>query len=445
MRRFGVVALAALLLPATVDAQMSPGARSVAMGGGGMVFATGVDAIEWNPANLNWAGGWSASLYELGVSTLSTGATYKEILAIAGADAFGASDLNVPQIVGAIPAEGLQLSAVTEGFITAIAAEGAEIPKPGSPLPSIGVTVGNVGVRFRSRVMSDFTMSREIADLIGNGFDAGRIQEYSAGNTGWRTTSFSEVIAAYGTTLGGLMSVGVAGRYVIGHSMVTGRFFEPVVDLNTTTLSIETIGVEARGGSGFGLDVGLSLELPNGVRASFSGMNVFQRMNWDETLIAHSTTFTDADFDQLDFIGLLDQFDAQPVDPTSVSLSVIEASEGLFEESYFPQVFRAGVGWRSGRTTLEAVGTKVAPRGRFTSAWDERVSLGVEHALPVLTLRAGLARADEGLTALTGGFGIGLGPLILDTSLGRFSGEEGTVSREGFYGTISLQLRRGGS
>ncbi|MDX1494740.1 MAG: hypothetical protein R3253_11800 [Longimicrobiales bacterium] len=437
--------------PSALHGQMAPGARSVGMGGGGMVFATGVDAIEWNPANLDWARGWNVSVFELGMATMSSGATFGEILTIMGGEGFPlfSTDLSVAQIVNQIPDDGLQLFTVTEGFATAYAAEQGDVPQPGSPMPSIGIAIGNIGVRVRSQVLGEATVSRELADLIGNGFALEDIQNYAVGNTGFSTTSFSEITVSYGTKLGGLLSVGAGGRYVIGHGMTRGRFFEPQTDLSPAPgepfLTIESVAVEATGGSGFGLDVGLSLDLPMGFRAAASGTNVVQRMTWDDGLIAHTATWTDADFDEnVDFLDVLDRYDAQPVDPNAVPLPVYQVSQGLFRESYFPQVFRGGVGWRSGGTTVEAVGIKVSPRGRFTPVWGERISLGVEQNLPVLTLRAGYAVGSDDLTALTGGVGLGLGPVQLEASAGKFSADGAVVSKEGYYGTFALQLKGGG-
>ena len=456
MRRttpLGLVAILAFAQAAT--AQMSPGARSVAMGGGGMVFATGVDAVEWNPANLGWAGGWHVSPFELGVVGLGEGATVNEILSIFGADIGGAADLDVASVVNGLPADGITLSFVTEGFATAYATDQAEIPGPGSPLPSFGVAVGNVAVRVRSRVFTDMTLSRELADLIGNGFSEENLLNYAVGNTGWRSASVSEVTVSYGTNLGAL-SVGVGGRYVMGHAMVNGRFFEPDIDANCVgfspppgciPLSVTAVAVEATDGSGYGLDVGLSLDLPGGLRAAASGTNVVQRLTWNEDLVAHEAVYTDVDFDlNEDFIDLLDRFEGEPLDPNGVSLPVYLTAQELFEESYFPQVYRLGVGWQSGGTTLEAMGVKVSPRGRFANPWDERVSLGVEQQLPVLTLRAGYAMADQGIAAITGGIGLGAGPALLELSGGRFSGEDVTLGSpwEGYYLTAALQIKGGG-
>lgn len=447
-----LLALSVLVAAGRLSAQMSAGARSVGMGGGGMVFATGVDAVEWNPANLGWSDGWNASIMEVGIATMSSGATFGEILAIVGADGVPlfTTDRSVGQIVDRIPDSGLQISTVTEGFVTAYAAGQGDVPKPGSPLPSIGVAVGPIGVRIRSRVLGEAKVSRELADLIGNGFFLENIQDYAVGNTGWSTTSFSEVTVSYGTILGDLLSVGVGGRYVIGHGMTRGRFFEPEIDLSPPPgdpyLTLESVVVEATSGKGFGLDVGLSLDLPMGLRAAASGTNVVQHMTWDDGLVAHTATFTNDDFkDAVDFIDVLDRYDGSPIDPSSVSLGVYRASQGLFEESYFPQVFRGGVGWQSGGTSVEAVGIKVSPRGRFRSPWDDRLSLGVEQTIPLLTLRAGFAVGQDALTALTGGLGLRVGPLRLDTSLGKFNADGATVSKEGYYGTVSVQVGGGDS
>lgn len=441
-------ALAALLVPSSgAVAQFAPGARSVGMGGAGMVFARGVDAVELNPANLAWAQGWNVSVFELGGATLSTGAKFDEIMAIFGADLLGSGDLNVGTVVSGLPAEGITLNTVTEGYLSAWATGQGDVPQPGSPLPSIGLTVGKIGLRVRSRVFAEATLSKELADLIGNGFVEQRIQEYSVDDTGFRTTSFSEITASYGTTMGGLLSVGIGARYVIGHSKTNGLFFEPVLDLTSfpNTLSLTSVAIESTSGTGYGLDVGLSMDLPGGFRASASGTNVIQRMNWDEALVAHTATYTDSDIDNNDFIDLLNRYDSQPITPNGVSLQVYEAAQGFFEESYFPMTIRGGVGWQSGGTSLEASGTRVSPRGRQRTAWDQRISLGVEQQIPILTLRAGMARASDGVSALTGGVGFRMGPVRLDTSAGKFGGDFEGSPYDGYYGTISLQIRGGGS
>lgn len=454
-RSLAVVAGVALLAPAAVAGQFSPGARSVGMGGAGMVFARGVDAIEWNPANLALDGGWNIALGEAGASALLSGVTLDEIREIYDSDgSFDVSD---------IPSSGLHFTTTSEGFLTAQAASSADLPKPGSPLPTIGASFGPLGVRVRSRVLAEFTLSREVVDLVANGFDPALINSYRVGDTGFRSTSYSEITAAYGATLGERLALGIGARYVRGHSLTQFRFFEPVLDLTNQSIEVTGAAVEAPGGSGFGLDVGLALDLLAGLRVSASGTNVVQKMSWDDALIGYEATFVGCDnpggptcpngddFDA-EIDELIDRFQGVPLDPASMSIPLAQTSQNLFRGAFFPTVFRLGVGWRAGGTALEAVGTSVSPRGRQHTEWEERISVGVEQRLWILTLRAGGAKGTDGIQMLSGGLGLALGPVLLDFAGGLLSGgfsiTEGLVTPEdvdyaGGHATVSLQIRGG--
>jgi hypothetical protein len=437
-----------------------------------MVYASGVDAIEWNPANLAVDGGWNVA-GEIGISGLLSGVTCDDIGAILG---FGPCDSKPwgwefedlgcdASVTAGLPASGVTLSTNSEGFLTSFAAERGNLPKPGSPLPTIGVAIGSVGVRMRSRVMTETTVSKELLELMCEGFDPALIQQYSVGNTGFRTTSFSEITAGYGTTVGGRLAVGVGLRYVMGHSLTQGHFFEPVLDLTNETIEVTGVAVESTGGSGYGLDVGLALDLIAGLRVSVSGTNIIQKMSWDEELIAHEATYTGCvtasaacpngdDFENLDFEDFINRFEGQAISGgASVSLPVYQTAQELFRAAYFPTVFRAGAGWRAGGTSVELVGSSVSPRGRQKNELDERVSLGVEQWLWILALRAGGALGSDGLQAINGGIGLGLGPVNLDISGGFMSGgfdfASGLVTPEnvdyaGAQLTVQLQLRGGG-
>lgn len=465
MRRFAaVVATLALLAPAhELHAQFSPGARSVGMGGAGMVYASGVDAIEWNPANLALEGGWSISLYELGGSALVSGADIGALESLFEFEMplFGASTpITQADAIAALPASGLSLNAVTEGFLAAQGIESSDgaLPSIGDPYPTLGITWGSLGLRVRSRVMGEMRLSKELVDLIVNDFDASRINEYQVGNTGFRNVAFSEITGAYAATLGDRMAIGVGVRYVKGHKLTEGRFFEPVLDLINETAELNSVAIEAAGGSGYGVDVGLALDLVAGLRVSASATNVIQKMTWDDDLIAHEATFFacdgcgTSDFDQ-DPEDLIDLYQASPLDPNSMSLYVAETVQGLLPGAYFPTVFRAGVGWRAGGTAIELVGSSVSPKGLQRSQWDERISLGIEQRLAFLRLRAGGMKGSDGLQSISGGLGLGIGPVHLDVAAGMMSGgfdfASGLVAPEevdyaGGQVTVSLQIQGGG-
>lgn len=434
-------------------AQFSPGARSVGMGGAGMVYASGVDAIEWNPANLALEGGWNVSLGEVGAAALLSGLTLEDLQSIIDDDGTAA------QVVSDLPASGLRLATVTEGFVTAEGASRADVPSPGSPYPSVGLAFGSFGLRVRSRVMADARLSKELTDLIVNDFDPAKIQDYRVGDTGMRAAAFSEITGAYGVTLGTRMAIGVGVRYVKGHKLTEAKFFEPVLDLVNETADVSAVSVESSGGSGYGVDLGLALELVAGLRLSASAINVVQKMTWDDALVAHEATFHGCDCPTSDFVDkpedLLDRLrgPGTPIDPNSMSLPVYLTAADLFPGAFFPTVFRAGLGWRAGGTSVELVGTSVSPQGRQHSQWDERVSLGLEQRLWILTLRAGGAKGTDGIQTISGGLGLGIGPVHLDVSAGVMSGgfdfasalvAQENVDYAGGHVTASLQIKGGG-
>ncbi|MBM4183504.1 MAG: hypothetical protein FJ207_04665 [Gemmatimonadetes bacterium] len=459
MRRIAVV-LALTVLASTQGAlaQFAPGARSVGMGGAGMVFSTGVDAIEWNPANLALEGGWNISLGEVGAAALFSGITLDDFRSMVEDD--GAASA----VVADFPASGLTLATSTEGYLTDRSAEGEDLPRTGSALPTIGLSFGSFGLRVRSRVLNEARMSKELADLIVDGFDPSEMQNYRIGNTGLRTTSFTEITAAYGAMLGDRMAIGVGGRYVQGHKLIETRFFEPVLDLLNETADVTAAAVEAPGGGGYGLDVGLALDLFAGFRVSASATNVIQKMTWDDALVGYEYTYHGCDsgtlgcnssFD-LDPEELLDslRFSDRTIDPSAMSLPMYQTAQGLYPGAFFPTVYRLGVGWQVGWTTIELVGSSVSPKGREHSQWDDRISLGIEQRLFFLRLRAGGAKGSDGLQVISGGVGLGLGPVNLDVSGGLMSGgfefAESLVTPEdvdyaGGHVTLSVQIKGGGS
>lgn len=442
MRRPCTAAVLAIALaaPAGAAAQWATGPVSGALGGAGMVWATGVDAVEMNPANLAFGRGWSLSLLDVGAAGLLSGTTLADLREIA--TAAGEGDRAV---VDRLPLDGFRVAAVTEGYGLSLGAEAADVPSPQAALPGFGLSWGPVGLRVRSRVLADAAMSREVADLTVSGFNPERIREYAVRETGFRVASFTEMTLAYGFAVGGRLGVGAGVRYVQGHRLAQGRFFEPEIDLDDETLRLTGVAVEAPGGTGWGVDLGLAVELGRGVRMSLAAQNVAQRMSWDEELRAHEGVFTDEDFDSAELADLLDRFADTPLDPSAVSLPVFEAARGLFTQAYFPTVYRAGLGWAGGSgTRVEVNAAAVSPRGRQSAPWEQRLSAGVEQRLKFLVLRAGYARAEDGIAAVTGGLGLRVGPVRLDMAAGKLSGELDGIGYDGLQGSLGLSLAGGG-
>lgn len=431
----------ALILPGAASAQWAGGPASNGMGGAGVVWARGVDALDFNPANLGFSRGWSLSLVDLGAAGLLTGTTMGDLWDIATAAGEGDRAL-----VERLPADGFRVSAMTEGYAVSRGADAGDFPSPEASLPGFALSWGPVGLRVRNRVLAEAAMSREVADLTVSGFNPERIREYAVRETGFRVASFTEMTLGYGYTLADRLSLGVAARWVQGHRLAQGRFFEPEIDLDDESLRVTGVAVEAPGGSGWGVDVGLALDLGRGWAMSLAAQNVAQRMTWDDALRSHEAVFTDDDFDSADLTELLDRFADTPLDPGAVSLPVFEAARGLFAQAYFPTVYRAGVGWEGGHgTRLELDASAVAPRGRQGAPWEERVAAGVEQRLKFLVLRGGYAFAEDGLRALTGGVGLRIGPVRLDVGAGKLSGDMDGTPYDGVQASVGLSVRGGGS
>ncbi len=431
----------ALSLPCAASAQWAGGPVSGGMGGTGVVWSRGVDALDFNPANLGFSRGWSLSLVDLGAAGLLTGTTMEDLWDIATAAGEGDQAL-----VDRLPAGGFRVSALTEGYAVSKGAEAGDFPSPEATLPGFALSWGPVGLRVRNRVLAEAAMSREVADLTVSGFNPERIREYAVRETGFRVASFTEMTLGYGFTFADRLGLGIAARYVQGHRLVQGRFFEPEIDLNDETLRLTGVAVEAPGGSGWGVDVGLALDMGRGWAMSLAAQNIAQRMTWDDALRSHEATFTDDDFDSSDLTELLDRFADTPLDPSGVSLATFEAARGLFAQAYFPTVYRAGVGWEGIHgTRVELDASAVSPRGRQSAPWEQRVSAGVEQRLKFLVLRGGYAVAEDGLKALTAGVGLRVGPIRLDVGAGRLSGDLDGIAYDGVQGSVGLSVRGGGA
>jgi hypothetical protein len=409
------------------------------MGGAGLIYARDAAAVDWNPSNLALSTGWSLTVLDVGGAGLVSGATLGDLEEIANAGGSGDGS-----VVTRLPDDGLSFSTVVEGFVINQVSSAADFPGTGSAMPTVGGSFGPYGLMVRSRVFVDADMSREFVDLAVNGFDETKIQGYRVGDSSLGLTSVSEVTASYGRTFSGRFEVGAGVRYVIGNLLSRGQLFEPELDLNAETLLIRSAEVQSQGGSGYGVDLGLGMDLPYGIRISVSGRNVMQNMEWDDALVSHEAVLTDVDFDTKDFGELLDGFVGAPVDPGSVSLPVYEVARELFAESYFPTVMMGGVGWRAGSTTLELVGSWASSNGRFRSVWDDRLSFGAEHRLSFAAVRAGFARASAGVLAASGGLGLIFGRVVLELGGGILSGSLGGVDYAGTQGAISVTIRGGG-
>ncbi len=410
------------------------------MAGANMLLASGYQAIEWNPANLALLGAprWSFGYSTFEANASVAGTTVTDLMDIMSAGGEGESSL-----LDRIPSTGLLFDLNGDGFAISQAAGVADWPDPGGDvvIPSFAITFGRFGFSVRNQVQSTATLSKDLTDLTVNGFNPERITEYSVGNTRFSSVSLTSFTAAMGWRIEDF-SFGASVRGVLGNRLIQGRLFEPEIDLDQETLSVSAIGIESPSAKGIGIDLGVVYQPNSTVSLGVSVQNLVQRLTWDDALLIYSDNISDQDFEDSDVREIVDRFRGEDLDPEGAPLLAYDAAEGLFDEAFFPRIIRVG-GALSARWggSIQAVYSATQGAGRFYGPWDDRISVGVEQRLPVISLRGGFASASSGMQVITGGLGLSMGPLVLDLMAGKISGtsdEHGDF--DGLMASLGLSL-----
>jgi hypothetical protein len=269
------VLLAALCFTQVAEAagQFVPWTRSRGMAGADFAFSQAMHAVEWNPANLAFVDSASfafATAVHRGRVQVN-GAGLGDLAEIMTQS--GSAD---PGILDKVPAEGLRIDATSEGVTANKLARVLELPEPGGGvIPTFGLAHSGFGLVMRSQTVASALISKELVDLAVNGFNPEQINEYAAKGTGVRAFSFASLTAAYGKTLEGSFSVGFGFRYVKGQKLLTGKLFEPEVDVDNEEMLATASSIESRGGSGWAFDMGITAPFKENFRFSVAFQNLW--------------------------------------------------------------------------------------------------------------------------------------------------------------------------
>jgi hypothetical protein len=420
-RAFVIAGLSVALLSSRsgAAAQMPAAPRELGMGGAYMGVARGYEAIFLAPGNLGLfdAPPWSLGFPQAAVGGSIEGPEVTDLLDYIDFD--DVDESRQTELLALIPAEG------TSGEFALRA-------------PLVAFSRGGFGLGVSYSSIGRHTLSRDLAELLLDGYEDGRT-DYSVGNTFGERANFWDFAVGYGRNLA-VVSIGATAHYLRGRNIVRSRLFEPRIDLEAQDVEVSYIGVIARGGSGYSLDVGASLAPYPGVTVSGAVSNITSKMTWSEDLAVRSLILDRNLIDNASPKDLLNRYEASevPLDPEAVSLEVFETANGLYDEAFLPAVGRIGVAWSPAeRTHLAAdLHTKLT-EGRLADSWDRRISVGVQQALWILTFRAGYAAANDGGSLLGGGFS--LGPLDLGVARYQQSAEEGGQIH-GWIATLGLGM-----
>jgi hypothetical protein len=415
----GALLVLPLLAAAPLTGQVPLTPRALGMGGAYVGVARGHEALLLNPANLGLADrpGFSVAIGQLAI----------------GGTMLGLDATDLPDIVKLNKTE----ESRRQELLAAMPAWGTEA-RFDARLPLFAMQSGGFGLGVTYGSVGRHSVGKDILELLLNGYEEGRT-DYSVGNTIGSRATFWDVSAGYGRAVGPV-SLGVTARYVHGGTILNSRLFDPRVDLDRREIEVEYTSVLARGGQGYGVDVGMAYQPTPAVTLSGAVSNAFSRMTWSEALRGRSLTLSRADFDHPRGFDLLTRYESSEheLDLEAVPLSVYTTAEGLYDGAYFPAVARLGAAWRSGfGTDLAASFQERLTEGRLSDGWGRMASVGVQQKIPLLTLRAGYATDLDGGNLLSGG--LSLGPIQLGAARLQ-DGEADGALRSGWIGTFGLAV-----
>jgi hypothetical protein len=414
-----------LALGATqADAQVAMTPRALGMGGAYDGVARGQEAIFVNPALLGLTGTpfWSAAFPQVSFGGTMVGTQFGDLQPMLKYRK--ATPEQRDEVLARIPADGMQANYDLR-----------------SPLAAF--QTGNFGVGLSYSSVGQHSVGRDVMELLFDGYEQGRT-DYSVGETRGSRAGFWDLAAAYGRSIGPV-SLGATGHYYRGGTLVRSMLNEPTYDIIAQDIEVSYRTVMARGGNGYGLDVGAAIQPIPSITLSGSVSNVVSKMTWSDDLRMRSLTMNRHDMENVSAIDLLNRYESSEssVDPDGGSLSAFAVSQGLYENTDMPSTMRLAAAWKSGLGTDIGVSYREElTESRLGEIWSRSVGAGVQQKVLFTTLRAGYSTDLEGGMMATGG--IGLGPLQLGFARIQ-DGDVDGFERAGWIGTFGVSVRTTGS
>lgn len=414
-------AIALALAAGAAAAQVPLTPAALGMGGAYVATARGFESIFYNPANLGLAGTpeWSIAFPQVSAGASVLGPSVTDLRDFIDYD--NLSEARRRELLAEIPASGTSVDLDVRA-------------------PVFAVQVGNFGLGVSYGLLGEHTVGKDLVELFFEGFEQGRT-DYQLGDTRGKRATFWDLAAGYGRQVGPV-SVGVAGHYYLGRSLVQTQAFGPRIGLLARSIEVDYVGVASEGGSGFGLDVGAAMHPIPGLTVSASVANLVSSMDWDDELVGRSVTLTERDFEDSEYMILEDRYEQSERDlGASPTGQFGQAAAGLFDDRDFPTTLRLGAAYRpTAGTEIGVAYHNQFGDGELMGSWDQLLGAGVQVKIPVVTLRLGAStNLDQGSIL---GAGLRLG--VLDLAIARYStaGElDPDADRDGLAASFSINVR----
>lgn len=409
-----------LLAAGPLGAQVPLTPRALGMGGAYVATARGFESVFFNPANLGLEDGprWSVAFPQISIGSSVLGPDVSDLPDFIDYD--NLSDERRQELLASIPESGTSVDLDIRA-------------------PVAAVQIGPVGLGLSYGWIGEHTVGKDLVELFFEGYQFPRF-DYRVGETIGTRASFWDVVAGVGHTIGPV-SVGVAGHYYVGQSLVRTRAFEPRFNFLARDIEVDYAGVSAEGGSGYGLDVGVAFQPTPAITMSVAVANAVGSMNWDENLVGRIITINSADFENSEFLDLQDEYEASEREIGDAPAQPFAQLAGELDPGSFdmPTTLRLGAAWAAATgTELSFAYHRDLEEGGLGTRWDQQVGVGLQQKIPLLTLRIGASTDLEDGTLYGGG--IKLGPL--DLALAKFStqGDLDDSDRDGWIGSFSVNV-----
>ncbi|MCP4292117.1 MAG: conjugal transfer protein TraF [bacterium] len=273
------LALMTGLMPQIAWAQGS--VRSWGMGGTGVATARGLDAPNYNPANLAFSDGFSVGLAAAAVDIHNNALSLDRYNEITGSYLDTAAK---EQLLNDIPDSGFKL----DGNVNASV---------------LGLQAGSFALTFNAVGAGSGNLDKDYFDLVLFGNQLGETVDFS------NTNGEGYALGSAGISYGGVLSTGERSRLSYGfsakylHGLYEMHIEEASGELHTGTEEISgeayVSTISSEGGQGYGLDFGLALQAPKGWTLGLSMENLYTNIDWNRNVQANDYRVNAADINAL--------------------------------------------------------------------------------------------------------------------------------------------------